>query len=110
MMMIPIPHDGILDLLVILEDENLERIKQHDNAEVNLQQLQMLNGIHLQKSKPRFVWIAYANPAEVARLHELRSQGRIEEALKLLTGGFKFRPDLGDHDKGPQRLPQKPHQ
>ena len=88
-----------MDLLIVLEDDNISRIKEHDSAEVKWSQLGAFCTM-----KPRIIGISYASAEEVARLHELIGADDVVGALKLLTGGFKFRPELGDHDFGPISL------
>jgi hypothetical protein len=101
MMLIPLrtPETNRVDLLIILEQDNLERIKRHDNAEVMWGQLGFDPGC-----RPGTISIAYATAEEVAKVKDLAAKGKPRDILCMLTGGFEYRPDLGDHDRGPESL------
>jgi len=99
MLMLPIPFEGKLKLLVILEDENIERIKEHDCAEIIWSQLGQFATL-----RPATIGIGYASPDEMKQIVAWAQQGNIADALKLVTGGFRFRPEKGDHDFGPVSL------
>ena len=106
MLLLPIPHPGgLIDLLIVLEDENLVRIKEHDNAEVHWQQLPT-KGMTL-----RTIGIAYANPEEAKKIYEWAEEGKVQECVQLLLKqsreGFRYRPELGDHDYGPMTIKGK---
>ena len=102
MLLLPVSWNGKLKLLVVLEDENIERIKEHDCAEVIWSQL----GLYA-NTRPESITIGYANPSEMKRIYAYAESGEIGEALKLVTGGFKYRPEVGDHDFGPVSLTKK---
>jgi hypothetical protein len=44
------------------------------------------------------VIIAYATAAEQQRVLELCSAGQVKDALRLISRGFRYRPDRGDYD------------
>jgi len=91
MLLLPIPlPNGKVNLLIVLEDANLERIKQHDCAEVNWSYL----GVPVRN--PEKIGVGYVNPEECAQLHEMAKKGDVAGCLRLVTGGFKHRPDAGD--------------
>jgi hypothetical protein len=48
--------------------------------------------------------ISFATDTEMIQIAQLVRQGKTDEAIKLATAGFRYRPDLGDHDLGPQTL------
>lgn len=102
MILLPIPFDGKIKLLVVLEDDNVQRIKEHDCAEIIWAQLGQY--AHL---RPSSITIAYANSPEMAQIHKWASEGKNAEVIGLLTGGFRFRPEEGDHDFGPISLRKK---
>ena len=99
MLLLPIPWEGKLKLLVVLDSENVERIMKHDCAEVDMKML----GQHA-STRVSTVTIGYANAQEMAQIHKWLQEGNAVEAVKLVTSGFEFRPDLGDHDHGPAPL------
>lgn len=102
MLLLPIPYNGKLRLLVVLEEDNIERIKEHDCAEVIWSQLGPYASM-----RPETIAIGYASAAEMKEISQWATQGETEKALKLVTGGFKFRPEMGDHDAGPIPLKGK---
>lgn len=101
MLMIPVLNKGRVDLLIVLEDDNIERIKQYDPAEVKWSQIPWPD------VRPRTIGIGYATAEEIKKIHKLAEEGKPQEAIKLVTRGFKFRPERGDHDFGPISLGRK---
>ena len=92
MLLLPIPlPNGKVNLIIVLEDANLERIKQHDCAEVNWSDL----GDHAVRT-PVKIGVGYVNPEECARLYKMAKKGDVAGCLRLVTGGFKHRPEEGD--------------
>lgn len=87
-------NDKEFSLLIILQDENVERIKQYDPAEIVLTKLGgKFRGLTLKD-----IVIMYATEGEIKQVTEMFRQGNAADALKLLSRGFAFRPDLGDND------------
>jgi len=101
MLLLPVPWKGKVKLLVILEEENIERIKEHDCAEVIWSQLGP------NPPYPESITIGYASAEELKKIQRWAQEGNIAEAIKLVTGGFKYRPECGDHDFGPVSLTKK---
>lgn len=101
MLMIPLKTSATsFDLFVILEDENIERLKEHDPAEILPGNCgPAFNGLGL-----RSVQICYLSPGEVEEAVDLLRDGQINEVIKRLLKGWRFRPEHGDHDQGPQRF------
>jgi hypothetical protein len=87
-------------IFVLLEDDNLARIREFDPAEVNVTQV----GAPWSELKLRDVVIAYLAPFDKEEFMRLCSMKTPREALRLVTRGFRFRPELGDHDNGPQKI------
>jgi tetratricopeptide (TPR) repeat protein len=103
MILIPmLAPNGKVSLLIILEDDNIERIKQYDQAEVHWEQLSAI--AHM---RPATIGIGYATAEEAAKLGNFARQGKFREAIQLVTRGFKYHPELGDHDFGPVSLTKK---
>jgi hypothetical protein len=102
MLMLPFPYEGKLKLLIVLEDDNVQRIKEHDCAEINWAHLGQFANL-----RPSTITIGYANPAEMKQIQQWAQTGNIRDCIKLVTEGFKFRPEMGDHDHGPVSLRKK---
>lgn len=101
MLLIPIPiSDNRLSLLIVLEDVNIERIKDYDQAEIHWNQLPLKYRI----KEPATIGIGYATPDEVLQITKLVHAGKPHEAVKLVTRKFTFKPEFGDHDHGPTPL------
>lgn len=82
------------DLWVILEAENIERMRAYDPAEVILDKLpEPWNSMRV-----RNIQLCYATPLDMAEVTKRLQAGEIQHALKFLSRGFRFRPDAGDHD------------
>jgi hypothetical protein len=85
-------------LLVVIDALNLERMKAADPAEVTL------NGREHYLVNPR-VLICYEEiTPEFKAIIDTRD---LDKIIAHLRRGFTFRPDLGDHDLGPQPLAQQ---
>lgn len=81
-------------LYVFLQNENLERMRKYDPAEVKLAHL----GDAFRDLKLKEVIIGFATDEDFERVMELCQAGKPKEALRHLTRGFRYRPDQGDHD------------
>lgn len=89
--------DNKIDLIVVLEPENIERLQRYDPAEIFIREVidpRMLN----------IVMICYATEEDLQHMQALAQAHKYEELKKFATRGFEFRPDLGDHDFGPLRV------
>jgi hypothetical protein len=97
MLMIPIETEGHdRDVLVlVLGKTNLERLKLADPAEAVLQQCgqQLLNPT---------VMVCYEE--DEAALMQVANRGDLQALIKYLQRGWKFRQELGDHDRGPESI------
>lgn len=82
-------------LLIVLEDDNLARIKEYDPASVEL------NKMPVAFRDVRFteIHVMYATPEEIQQVQELGADGKMDEALRILTRGWQYRPEQGDHDQ-----------
>ncbi len=104
MITIPIQQNATeYDLWVVLGDENLTRIREYDPAEIVTAKLGMpWRGLRL-----RNVMICYANTEEIERLVSAPTRAAVLLLIKeVLSRGFKFRPERGDHD-GDYQPPRK---
>lgn len=98
MMVVPVQFiPGEYAVYVILGRDNLDRIEEYDPAVVPIKDLPAsYHGLRLAE-----VVITFATEPELQRVMELAHQGKPREALKLVTRGFRFRPDLGDYEGPP---------
>jgi hypothetical protein len=88
-------------VLVILQDENLERMKQYDPAEVSIAKV-LEQRPALQKLRLRHIHIGYGTESDMQECSRMISEGNLHGALALLSRGFRYRPQDGDHD-GPYK-------
>lgn len=97
MIVLPIETPNHADdvLIIVLGDDSLERMARADPAEVKCKEL----GRNL--INPRVVICHEKDSPEFARLLQARNLSKICE---FLSRGFAFRPDKGDHDRGPTPL------
>lgn len=97
MFMIPIETvDHVEDaVVVILDPGTVERMKVGDPAEAVLRDAptNLVNPtilICLEEPGPEF--------------DRVMASGDLKKVLEYLRRGFQFRPDLGDHDRGPESV------
>lgn len=97
-----IRRNGSVDLLIALNEENIERIRNYDAAEVIWPQLPR----DLAMRRPTTIGVTFCTQQEQAEIERMSVQDPDwqEKAFKLLTRGFEFKPDKGDHDFGPTLL------
>jgi hypothetical protein len=81
-------------IVVVLQDENLSRIKEYDPAEVTLDKM----GSPWNQLRLKDVIITYATDAEMMKVMRLMASGDVRKGLQLIARGFKFKPAEGDHD------------
>jgi hypothetical protein len=86
--------------LVVLKADNVKRIMQYDPAEVMPSKM----GAPWNTLRLTEVHITYATDKEEMAAIARCKGGDVKGAMKLLTRGFKFRPDQGDHDGPAERL------
>lgn len=95
MLTIPmVVNEQCYDLFIILLDDNVDRIKSYDPAEVVTANL---SGPFVNRHV-RTVVIMYANEKDVQEVMALCRAGTPNKALKYLSRGFQFRPEKGDSD------------
>lgn len=82
-------------IMIVLQDENIERMKEYDPAELSLP---LLSGPFLNVLDLRDIIISYATADDYQKVTELCRRREPHKALKYLSRGFKFRPDKGDSD------------
>lgn len=100
MMLLPrVRRNGTVDLLIVLDEESITRIREYDNAEVLWNQLPPDYSMR----KPNCIGVGFATAAEIKQIEEssVSDPDWKEKAYSLVTRGFKFQPEKGDHDFGP---------
>lgn len=103
MLAIPLQCDPLsYDLFIVLEDENIERIKAYDPGEMITSNLADV----WQKLKVRNIILLYATTEEAQRIGGAASLEDVIAQLKNLSRGFKYRPDKGDSN-APYQSPVK---
>lgn len=102
MMIARLRRNGTVDLVMVLSDENIERMKRYDPAQMPWATLPL----EFSTRRPHTIGVAYATAAELVEIERmsLSDPDWKEKALMMLSRGFEFRPDLGDHDFGPTVL------
>lgn len=80
-------------VFVVLRDHNLDRIRDYDPAEfpVAITHTPWVTNLRLKD-----VLIGYATPDDWREVERLSRYGEITDALRLLTRGYRYRPDRGD--------------
>lgn len=104
MLTIPIQHNAVeYSLCVILEDDNLTRIREYDPCEIVVDKL----GLPWARLRLSMMRIYYATHEECVQLTAIQKR---EDALKfindVLTRGWKFKPECGDRDGGYESVKQ----
>jgi hypothetical protein len=88
-------------LIVALQDENLERIKQKDPAQLQIHRL----AEPFNKLKLREVHLTYITEKELKIAQNMILNGEdVRGFLRKLCSGWKYRPDNGDNDLPPATL------
>lgn len=95
MQLIPVTISTLeFDLWVILEHENMERLRAYDPGEIIVDKFPE----PWRSMRVRNIQLCYATPLDMAEVTMRLKAGEIQTALKFLSRGFKYRPDAGDHD------------
>jgi hypothetical protein len=82
-------------LFVILNDENIERIREYDPGEVVLSQMPA----KWQRLKLKDIVLMFCPQEDVPKFIELVNKEGPQAGLKMLARGFRHRPDRGDDDE-----------
>lgn len=95
-------RNGKVDLLIALAEENIERIRKYDAAEVNWTVLPP----EYSTRTPQTIGVTFCTQAEQDEIEHLSKSDPNwkEKAFKMLTRGFEYKPEAGDHDFGPTVL------
>jgi hypothetical protein len=79
-------------IFIVLEDENIERMKAYDPAQLNL----ITMGPHWKHLRIRDIHVGYAAAADIKLVTDLIQDNKAAEALAFLSRGF--RRELGDNE------------
>lgn len=102
MIAIPIQvSDTHYDIVLVFDDKTIDRIKEYNPAEFKPANMAMPM---FEKLNINNISFAYATEAEIKRIIEFQMARDLRSILKLLSRGWKYRPELGDHD-GPYQRP-----
>lgn len=95
-------RNGTVDLLIVLAEENIERIHQYDPVEITWSQMPS----EVSMRRPGAIGITYASAEEQKQIEQdsVSDPKWKETWFERLTRGWKFQPDKGDHDFGPTVL------
>lgn len=88
-------------LIIILEDIGISRMKEGDPCEVKISELVLKSGKMLLQPD---ILIAYESEEGMAKVGEHLKNNDIIGLIKYLQRGFKYCPELGDHDRGPEKI------
>lgn len=95
MISIPVARkDNTYDVFIVMGNENLRRIVSHDPAEMDTLKL----GHPWNTMKLRTVVMMFGTDEEREDLLKCKNHKDVQDALKKLSRGFKYRPEMGDHD------------
>lgn len=83
------------DVFVILEDENIKRIKEYDPAEIIKKSFP--RGYH--NLEMRNLIIAYATSEELKEVMECKTGMQMKAIFRKLSRGWKYKPKEGDSDE-----------
>jgi hypothetical protein len=100
MLTLPIETENHLHdmIVIILTPDNLERMKKADPGKLDLSNIHRA-GYNLHEPT---IMLCYEEPTpEFNRLMHLAD---IHALLKYLLRGWKFQPEKGDHDRGPESV------
>ena len=84
--------------MIVLTKDNIARMQEADPMEINWWEFPW------SMQRPATIAISYATEERMAQMQQLARQGKTAEAIKIAVGGWKYRPEMGDHDLGPEIL------
>lgn len=97
-------------VFVGIDDEGLSRMKEYDPAELVLSKLP-LEKLHLQDLKLKDVLFGYCSESDAQHVMKLMTEANSSRpGLQYLTRGWKFRPEMGDHDGPPLSMRNDPEE
>jgi hypothetical protein len=102
MLLTKVRRNGTVDLLIVMDQESIERIRAYDPAEVMWGSLPPEYSMR----RPHTIGIGFATAAELFEIEQMSKTDPDwkDKAFAMICRGFEFRPDKGDHDFGPTVL------
>ncbi len=105
MMALPvIVNERCYDLFIILQDDNIERMKVYDPTEVILANF----ADRFIDRLVRNIVIMYGNEADIVRFTAMCQTGDVQGALRYMARGYKWRPQDRDESGGYESLLENP--
>lgn len=94
------------NLLIIMTPGGLERMRQYDPCEIHIGEVVEQMGPEWQKLTLNQISIGFLEEWEREEVIDRKKSGEIDfkKIYDRVYRGFKFRPELGDHDKGPEHI------
>lgn len=88
-------HDGRWDLFIILSQKSIDRIKEYDPAELELDK--MPEELTDEYKSPERIFVAYATWDEMQKILKAYKEGKgVHSTMRMLLRGRKNRPEMGD--------------
>ncbi len=102
MLLTQVRRNGTVDLLIVMDQESIERIRAYDPAEVLWGSLPT----EYSTRRPHTIGVGFATAAELFEIEHMSKSDPDwkEKAFKMICRGFEFHPEKGDHDFGPTVL------
>lgn len=91
-------NDGSVDAVIVLGPDSISRMQEKDPVELHWHEMPFAN------KAPHVIGISIATDAEMTQMTQLARQGKTQEAIKMAVSGWKYRPEMGDHDRGFEKL------
>lgn len=83
-------------VVVVLTEGNLTRMRVYDPAEVDIQAIRAGSGPPYTELELADVIICFGTEADITEMTRLITAGQWMEALRYITRGYRFRPEVGD--------------
>jgi hypothetical protein len=90
-----IVSEDYYDLFIILEEENIRRMKTYDPAELLTTNLP----VEFITRKVNNIVLMYATADDLKRVTAACAMNDVSGALRILSRGFQWRPDRGDKNE-----------
>lgn len=83
-----------MTVFIVMDSENIDRMKSYDPAEFELKKL----GHPWNTKRINQIVLMYATKEEMNEIIKCTSPKQVQKALNGLARGWKYRPEMGDHD------------
>lgn len=88
-------NESCYDLFIILDEDNVARMKAYDPAEVVTGNF----SAKFMEHKVRNIILMYGTAKEIELFTRMCQAGEVRGALRLLSRGYRWRPESGDQDE-----------